>query len=149
MIHSTTTTHTSLYNNVNKHIILVRVYSLGLYPYGGATYAISKAMLDAVGRDTWEKYMYRLQCSNADINVMTTIFSAGYSIHQYDHVFNPNFAPHHVHTVKEQFDTFLATRQPKDVLEAACSHANITAIVGEASFHHVCKGVSVHEQRLR
>jgi hypothetical protein len=114
---------------------------VSLWPYGGATYAISKAMLHAVGRSNWEKYMYRLQCTNADINVMTTIFNAGYSIHQYDHVFNQNFAPHHVHTIKEQFDTFLSTRQPKEVLQAACSYHNITEIVGHSSFHRVCKDV--------
>jgi len=110
----------------------------GLYPYGGATYAISKAMLHAVGRDTWEKHMYRLQCTNADINVATTILSAGYSIHQYDHVFSQNFAPHHVHTIKEQFDSFSVTRQPKEVIAAACAYPNITGHVG-TSHRRICK----------
>ena len=122
-------------------MIILLSCRIEIWPYGGSTYAISRAMFDAVGRSNWEKYMYQLQCSNADINVMNIIFNAGYSIHQFDHVFNPSFAPHHVHTIKQQFDTFASPRQPLDVLQAACSYPNITGLVGQSSFDRFCKNI--------
>jgi hypothetical protein len=109
-----------------------------MYPYGGATYAISKAMLHAVGRSTWENYMYRMQCTNADINVATAILSAGYSIHQYEHVFTPSFAPHHVHTIKEQFETFGTTKQPREVISAACAFPDVQNLVGDSAYKRFC-----------
>lgn len=127
-------------DDVDDDVVLWMRRRVDLYPYGGATYAISQAMLHAVGRDNWEKFMYRLQCTNADINVATAIFSAGYSIHQFDHVLGQgSFAPHHVHTIKEQMDTFHTTRQPSDVIEAACAFHNISGLVGQGTFRQYCK----------
>ena len=66
-----TVPHDSLFN---PHEVI------GLYPYGGGTYALSKGMMNAIGRDMFEQYVYGLQCYNADINVMSVVFNAGYSL---------------------------------------------------------------------
>ena len=89
-----------------------------LWPYGGGTYALSKGMLfDAIGRDNWEDYMYKLQCANADISIMTTVLNHGYSIHE----FRRFTAPHHVHSIEEQIAAFRASRQSREVLDLACN----------------------------
>lgn len=108
-----------------------------LWPYGGATYALSKAMFEAIGRDTWEQYMYRLQCFNADINVMNTVLNAGYSIHAVDKEIN-DVATHHAHTIKSQFGAFQGTKQPQEVFKAACGIENLRKIVDAKLFDKKC-----------
>lgn len=112
--------------------------SIQLWPYGGSTYALSKSMLQAVGRDNWERFMYRLQCDNADINVMNAVLNTGYSIHEFDKVFDSKFALHHVHDIAQQFNALPLTQQPKDVFEAACNYKNIEKIVGPSAYDRVC-----------
>ena len=104
------------------HSLIFLVFSrISLYPYGGNTYVLSKAMFDAVGRENWQKYMYILQCTNADISIMTTVFNHGYSIHSYEKFGHA----HHVHTVMQQFGSFKSTRQSKEVYMRGCEHPDI------------------------
>jgi hypothetical protein len=69
-----------------------------IWPYGGATYALSRGMLAAIGREKWEECMYRLQCGNADHRIMTCVLNSGYSVSQ-----GPleGYTKHHVHSVKD------------------------------------------------
>lgn len=50
-----------------------------MWPYGGFGYAISRGMLETVGKEHWERCMYGIQCSNADMRIMTCILNAGYA----------------------------------------------------------------------
>jgi len=65
--------------------------------------------------------MYILQCTNADISIMSTVFNHGYSIHSYERFGKV----HHVHTALEQFWALKATRQGKDVYARACNFPDI------------------------
>ena len=51
-----------------------------LWPYGGAGYVLSRALLDAIPRAHWEHCMYALQCANADHRVMGCVLAAGFSV---------------------------------------------------------------------
>ena len=69
--------------------------------------------------------MYILQCTNADISVMSTVFNHGYSITD----FNKFSISHHVHTIPEQFGAFRATRQSTEVISRACSFPALKNII--------------------
>jgi hypothetical protein len=51
-----------------------------LWPFGGDGFALSRGLLNAIGRDHWEACLYRLQCANADHRVMTCVLNAGFSL---------------------------------------------------------------------
>ena len=71
-----------------------------LWPYGGAGYALSRGLLDAIPRDHWQECAYALQCANADHRVMTCVLAAGFSLTAHGHLSNGAYIPgivHHVH----------------------------------------------------
>ena len=88
-------------------------------------------MFEAVGRDNWEKYMYILQCTNADISIMTTVFNHGYSIHE----FSRFRAPHHVRTIDAQFGAFKGTGQSAEVYALACNFFEVQNLTSSAKSH--------------
>jgi len=51
-----------------------------MWPYGGLGYVLSRGLLDAIPRETWQMCMYGLQCANADHRVTTCVLNAGFSI---------------------------------------------------------------------
>lgn len=61
--------------------------------------------------------MYILQCTNADVSVMTTVFNAGYSIHH----FNAIGAAHHVHGIAQQFNAFKMSHQSPETIRLGCA----------------------------
>ena len=67
-------------------------------PYGGGSYAISRGMTRAIGRDRWAECMYKHQCNNADIRVMVCIFEAGYMV---TNGFSFPTLQHHVRSVEQ------------------------------------------------
>ena len=44
-------------------------------PYGGMGYVLSRGLLDAIPRATWEKCMYAMQCANADHRLMNCVLN--------------------------------------------------------------------------
>ena len=53
-----------------------------MWPYGGASYLISRGMLEAIGHAAWEQCLYRIQCGNADVRIMQCLFNNGFSLHK-------------------------------------------------------------------
>lgn len=80
-------------NDKRRHHAIQTPHSTIMYPRGGATYALSKGMLNAIGRHKWEKMTYALQCHQADVNIMVAVLNNGYSLTQFEQF----GALHHVH----------------------------------------------------
>jgi hypothetical protein len=57
-----------------------RPHFVNMHPIGPATYVVSRAMIDAIGRKNWERCVYALQCHNAEVRVMTCVLNYGYSL---------------------------------------------------------------------
>lgn len=93
------------------HHAALTPHGVELWPYGGATYATSKALMVAVGRDHWEQYTYGLQCFNADINVMVAVLNKGYSVTEYTELSRCSL--HHVKTVETFADIALGVMGDK------------------------------------
>lgn len=71
-----------------------------LWPYGGATYVLSRGMLQAIGREVWESCMYRIQCNNADQRIMTCVLNQGYSVSlEWKHLGSQT--SHHIHSLHD------------------------------------------------
>lgn len=62
------------------HHALYAPHKFPMFPYGGATYVLTKPLMNAIGRDRWEFWTYGTQFENADIDIMLLVFNAGYSI---------------------------------------------------------------------
>eukprot|EP00602_Paraphysomonas_sp_CaronLab_P001946 CAMPEP_0185023038 /NCGR_PEP_ID=MMETSP1103-20130426/5734_1 /TAXON_ID=36769 /ORGANISM="Paraphysomonas bandaiensis, Strain Caron Lab Isolate" /LENGTH=416 /DNA_ID=CAMNT_0027555423 /DNA_START=76 /DNA_END=1323 /DNA_ORIENTATION=+ len=51
-----------------------------LFPYGGATYAVSRGMLQTIGEKNWKRYMDAFRCKGGDLMLMYLVLNFGYSI---------------------------------------------------------------------
>jgi hypothetical protein len=65
---------------VVRHNATYTPHYASMHPYGGAGYVVSKGIIEAMGRASWEKCMYGIQCHNADKRIMTCILNAGYTL---------------------------------------------------------------------
>ncbi len=76
--------HPYLSRDAVKHHATQTFHNALIYPHGASTYALSKGLLNVIGRKKFEKMLYALQCYNADVNVMVAVLNSGYSITQFE-----------------------------------------------------------------
>lgn len=75
-----------------------RPHYFELYPYGGGTYILSRALIDRAGRAAWERGVLAHQCLNADIRFMQLVLTlANVSFTQFANKYG---CDHHVKTAE-------------------------------------------------
>lgn len=120
-----------------------------LFPYGGSTYALSRGMLNVVGKENWKHYMDAFRCRGGDLMTMYLVLNFGYSITHVDFG-----AVHHVRdpviSLKRSFKflrredqaricLFYFTRQHEIVLHPATSNDTI------GHFMYLCEKLNINQ----